>query len=235
MPSSMPTSSADGGHREVGGDPARPRAPARQEVATGRRASRYDAVADERHDDRHVEAVGEDREDPAVAEEQGLDDERDADADDRRPRPEDDRDQRRRRRRARWSRPGTGMLNIMIVKLIALKIASSGIVRLLRTSWTLRVATAHVGTVDDAHADRDRPGSGSRRGCAPGVLPGVPRRRTPRSALERPTRNTVYWIIDAIASFCNRLPDRVGTGSRRHRIPPESVVARLAGEYFRRP
>ena len=43
--------------------------------------------------------------------------------------------------------PGTGMLNIMIVKLIALKIASSGIVRLLRTSWTLRVATATVGTV----------------------------------------------------------------------------------------
>ncbi len=43
--------------------------------------------------------------------------------------------------------PGTGMLNIMIVKLIALKIASSGIVRLLSTSWTLRVATATVGTV----------------------------------------------------------------------------------------
>ena len=43
--------------------------------------------------------------------------------------------------------PGTGTLNIMIVKLSAAKIASSGTVRLLRTFLTRRVATAQVGTV----------------------------------------------------------------------------------------
>ena len=43
--------------------------------------------------------------------------------------------------------PGTGMLNIMIVKLNAEKIASSGTVRLFRTALTRCVAIAHAGTV----------------------------------------------------------------------------------------
>ncbi len=43
--------------------------------------------------------------------------------------------------------PGTGMLNIMIVKLIAAKTARSGIVRLDRTAWTRRVARPQVGSV----------------------------------------------------------------------------------------
>ena len=43
--------------------------------------------------------------------------------------------------------PGTGMLNIMIVKLSAEKIASSGIVRLFRTALTRCVAIAQTGTV----------------------------------------------------------------------------------------
>ncbi len=43
--------------------------------------------------------------------------------------------------------PGTGTLNIMIVKLIALKIARSGIVRSLRTALTFWLATPQVGIV----------------------------------------------------------------------------------------
>ena len=43
--------------------------------------------------------------------------------------------------------PGTGTLNIMIVKLRAAKIARSGTVRLSRTFWTRRPATAQAGTV----------------------------------------------------------------------------------------
>jgi len=43
--------------------------------------------------------------------------------------------------------PGTGMLNIITVKLIAEKIASSGIVRSESTFWTRRVASAQPGTV----------------------------------------------------------------------------------------
>jgi len=39
------------------------------------------------------------------------------------------------------------MLNIMIVKAIAAKIARSGIVRLVRTRWTRRVARLQVGIV----------------------------------------------------------------------------------------
>ena len=46
--------------------------------------------------------------------------------------------------------PGTGTLNIMIVKLSAEKIASSGTVRLFRTFLTFWVATAQVGTVATA-------------------------------------------------------------------------------------
>ena len=48
--------------------------------------------------------------------------------------------------------PGTGMLNIMTVKLSAEKIASSGTVRLFRTFLTLCVAIAHTGTVGRASA-----------------------------------------------------------------------------------
>ncbi len=43
--------------------------------------------------------------------------------------------------------PGTGTLNIMIVKHRAEKIASSGMVRLSRTFWTRWVATAQTGSV----------------------------------------------------------------------------------------
>ena len=119
-------------------------------VRKQRRAGRdqpVHAVADEGQDDGHVEAVDEDRQDPAVPEEQGLDDERDADSDDRGPRPEDRRDERRRPRHARSSRPGTGTLNIMIVKVSAEKIARSGIVRLFRTVLTRCVATPMTGSV----------------------------------------------------------------------------------------
>src|SRR5271157_356569 len=49
--------------------------------------------------------------------------------------------------------PGTGTLNIMMVKLSAEKIASSGTVRLLRTFLTFWVATAHTGTVGTASAN----------------------------------------------------------------------------------
>ena len=43
--------------------------------------------------------------------------------------------------------PGTGMLNIMIVKESAEKIARRGIVRLFRTALTFCVAIAQTGTV----------------------------------------------------------------------------------------
>ena len=43
--------------------------------------------------------------------------------------------------------PGTGILNIIIVKLNAEKIASSGTVRLFSTFCTLLTATAQAGTV----------------------------------------------------------------------------------------
>ena len=43
--------------------------------------------------------------------------------------------------------PGTGTLNIMIVKLSAEKIARRGIVRLFRTVLTRWVATAQIGRV----------------------------------------------------------------------------------------
>ena len=45
--------------------------------------------------------------------------------------------------------PGTGTLNIMIVKHSAAKMASSGTVRLSRTFLTFWVAMAHTGTVRD--------------------------------------------------------------------------------------
>ena len=77
----------------IGADAGRPDPPVGQDRrAAGEEAVR--GVADERQDDRHVEAVGEDGEDAAVAEEEGLDDQGDADGDDRRPRPEDDGDER---------------------------------------------------------------------------------------------------------------------------------------------
>ena len=94
------------GDADVGADAGRHRAPRRQDGrARGKQTVR--PVADEGQDDAHIQAVGEDRQNPAVAEEERLENQRRADRDHRRPRPQDDRDQRSAdavRRRPSWNR-----------------------------------------------------------------------------------------------------------------------------------
>ena len=134
---------------DVATDAGRDRPPPRAQRRTAREREVH-AVADERHDEGHVQRVRTEREHTTVAEEERLDRERDRYRDDCRPRPEQDRDRARAPTACAVVPSGTGTLNIITQKQYAAASATSGAYRFVTTLRTRRPAVIHTGVIAPA-------------------------------------------------------------------------------------